>query len=155
MLSLSTEVWDFEGTKEELMQSFCCLNAYNRQFYPQFEESDDDLIVFRTVMLGFQEDAIPFKVSIIFYQENDKEITTIEDVVYPITKEKDSISETSTQWNLKKLTEYYDTETREVKTQSKIMFRMKIFSPKLDEIAKDERMAVVMAMADKESGNFS
>ena len=148
MLSLSTEVWDFEGTKEQLLESFCRLNAYNRQFYPQFQESEasTDIIVFRTVMLGFQEDTIPFQVTVTFYQENDKEITTTKDIVYPITKEKDSISETSTQWYLKKLTEYYDTDTREIKTQSKIMFRMKIISPKLDEIAKDQHM---------ESGNFS
>ena len=146
MLSLSTEVWDFEGTMEDLLMSFCCLNAYNHQFYPQFQydENNDNFIAFRTVMLGFQEDTIPFQVTVTFYQENDKKITTTEEIVYPITKPvDDTFFETSTNWNLKKLTEYYDIETREVKTQSKIMFRMKIFSPKLDGIAKD-----------MESGNF-
>ena len=77
-LSISTEIWDFEGTKEELVNSFCCLNSYNRQFYPQFQEhkDDSDVIVFRTVMLGFQEDTIPFQVTVTFYQKNDKKITT-------------------------------------------------------------------------------
>ena len=153
---MSTEVWDFEGTVHELVESFCCLNAYNHQFYPQFQydENNDNFIAFRTVMLGFQEDTIPFQVTVTFYQENDKKITTTEEIVYPITKPvDDTFFETSTNWNLKKLTEYYDTESREIKSQSKIMFRMKIISPKLDEIAKDEHMA--MAMADKESGNFS
>ena len=141
-LSISTEIWDFEGTKEELVNSFCCLNSYNRQFYPQFTDVDNsDVIVFRTVMLGFQEDTIPFQVTVTFYQENDKKITTTEEIVYPITKPvDDTFFETSTYWSLKKLTEYYDTESREIKTQSKIMFRMKIISPKLDEIAKDKHM---------------
>ena len=141
-LSISTEAWDFEGTKEELVNSFCCLNSYNRQFYPQFQEhkDDSDVIVFRTVMLGFQEDTIPFQVIVTFYQKNDKKITTTEDIVYPITRAKSSIFKTSTQWNLKKLTEYYDTETRRIIYQSNIMFRMKIISPKLDEIAKDKHI---------------
>ena len=146
---MSTEVWDFEGTVHELVESFCCLNAYNHQFYPQFQydENNDNVIAFRTVMLGFQEDTIPFQVTVTFYQENDKKITTTEEIVYPITKPvDDTFFETSTNWNLKKLTEYYDTESREIKSQSKIMFRMKIISPKLDEIAKDQHM---------ESGNFS
>ena len=143
MLSVSTGVWDFEGTVNELMESFCCLNAYNHQFYPQFQydENNDNFIAFRTVMLGFQEDTIPFQVTVTFYQENDKKITTTEEIVYPITKPvDDTFFETSTYWSLKKLTEYYDTESREIKTQSKIMFRMKIISPKLDEIAKDKHM---------------
>ena len=146
---MSTEVWDFEGTVHELVESFCCLNAYNHQFYPQFQYDEDNecAIAFRTVMLGFQEDTIPFQVTVTFYQENDKKITTTEEIVYPITKPvDDTFFETSTYWSLKKLTEYYDTESREIKTQSKIMFRMKIISPKLDEIAKDQHM---------ESGNFS
>ena len=142
MLSVSTGVWDFEGTVNELMESFCCLNAYNHQFYPQFQYDEDNecAIAFRTVMLGFQEDTIPFQVIVTFYQKNDKKITTTEDIVYPITRAKSSIFKTSTQWNLKKLTEYYDTETRRIKYQSNIMFRMKIISPKLDEIAKDKHM---------------
>ena len=73
---MSTEVWDFEGTVHELVESFCCLNAYNHQFYPQFQYDEDNecAIAFRTVMLGFQEDTIPFQVSITFYQENGKKM---------------------------------------------------------------------------------
>ena len=96
---MSTEVWDFEGTVHELVESFCCLNAYNHQFYPQFQydENNDNFIAFRTVMLGFQEDTIPFQVTVTFYQENDKKITTTEEIVYPITKPVDNtFFETST-----------------------------------------------------------
>ena len=73
-----TKKWEFEGTKEKLLASFCCLNAYDRQFYPQFKEVNG-FLVFRTLMLGFQEDTIPFQVTVTFYQENDKEITTTKD----------------------------------------------------------------------------
>ena len=48
--------------------------------------------------------------------------------------------ETSAQFHLKNLTSYYDTETREIKNQSKIIFTMKIVCPKLDEIAKDQNV---------------
>ena len=140
----STKEWDFEGTKEELLASFCSLNAYNRQFYPQFKEVNGCLI-FRTLMLGFQEETIPFQVSITFFHENDKPLPTHGDIVYPITKEKDTIFKTSASYHLDKLTEYYDTETREFKKKSKIIFNMKIISPKLDDIAKDQHV---------ESGNF-
>jgi hypothetical protein len=67
----STKEWNFEGTKEELLESFCCLNAYGRQFYPQFKEVNGYLI-FRTLMCGFQEETIPFQTSITFFNENDK-----------------------------------------------------------------------------------
>ena len=59
-------------------------------------------------------------------------------IVYPITKEKDTIFETAAHYHLKKLTEYYDTETREFKRQAKIIFVIKIISSKLDEIARDQ-----------------
>ena len=96
-------------------------------------------------MLGFQEETIPFEFSITFFHKNDKPLVTNGGIVYPITKEKDTIFETSAQYHLNMLTEYYDTETREFKKKSKIIFNMKIISPKLDEIAKDQHV---------ESGNF-
>ena len=121
MLSVSTGVWDFEGTVNELMESFCCLNAYNHQFYPQFQydENNDNFIAFRTVMLGFQEDTIPFQVSITFKEGNDKKITTIGDPIYPITDGRNARFETFNNVNLKKV-------TREIKNQFKIKFTMKI-----------------------------
>ena len=106
MLSFNlTKEWNFEGTKEELLASFCCLNAYNRQFYPQFKEVNGCLI-FRTLMLGFQEETIPFEFSITFFHKNDKPLVTNGGMVYPITKEKDTIFETSAQYHLNMLTEY-------------------------------------------------
>ena len=134
---------NFEGTKEELFDRFFSLNAYGRQFFPQFKEVNNCLVV-RTLILGLQEEAIPFKVSITFFLENGENFK-FEDKVFPITKRKDTILETSMNCHLKRLTEYYDANTREHKNQSKIDFTLKITSPKLDEIAKDQRV---------ESGNL-
>ena len=36
---------NFEGTKEELFDRFFCVNAYDRQFYPQFKEINNCLMV--------------------------------------------------------------------------------------------------------------
>ena len=150
MLSFDrTKRWNFEGTKEELVASFCCLNAYNRQFYPQFKEVNGYLI-FRTLMHGFQEDTIPFQASITFFRENDKPFPPIGDIVYPITEKNDTFFETSAQYHLSKLTKYYDTETRGFKKQSKIIFNLKIISPKLDEIAKDQNVESGIEDSDEE-----
>ena len=57
---------------------------------------------------------------------------------------------------MKKLTKYYDTETREFKNQDKIIFTMEIVSPKLDEIVKDERERIESGIEDsdeKDSAN--
>ena len=129
---------NFEGTKEELFDQFFCLNAYDRQFFPQFKEVNNCLVV-RTLILGLQEEAIPFKVSVTFFLENGENFK-IEDKVFPITTGKDTILETSMNCHLKRLTEYYDANKREHKNQSKIDFTLKIISPKLDEIAKDQRV---------------
>ena len=142
MLSFNpTKEWNFEGSKEELLSSFCSLNAYDRQFYPQFKEVNNCLAI-RTLMLGFQEETVPFEYSITFFHENDKPYPSIGDFVYPITK--DSFLETSIQYPMEKLTKYYDAETKEFKKQSKIIFTMKIINLKLDEVAKDKNMNNMM-----------
>ena len=62
------------------------------------------------------------------------------DIVYPVTKEKETIFETSSiHCHLEKITKYYDIETKKYKNQSKINVKMKIISrPKLD---NDEKIA--------------
>ena len=71
------------------------------------------------------DNSIPFQVSIVFFHENGNALPPNGDIVYPITKEKDTIFETAAHYHLKKLTEYYDTETREFKRQTKIIFVIK------------------------------
>ena len=46
--------------------------------------------------------------------------------------------------------EYYDAKTREMKNQPKIDFSLKIFSPKLDEIAKDQHFESGIEDTDEE-----
>ena len=135
-MSTEKKELNFEGTKEELVDKFFCVNAYDRQFYPQFKEVNNCLNI-RTLILGLQEEAIPFKVSITFFLENGDNLK-IEDKVYPITEGKDSFLETSMNCHLKKLTKYYDAKTRRLIIPTKIDFSLKIISPKLDEIAKDQ-----------------
>ena len=135
-MSIENKELNFEGTKRELLNQFFCVNAYDHQFYPQFKEVNNCLNI-RTLMLGLQEEAIPFKVSITFFLENGDNLK-IEDKVYPITEEKDSFLETSMNCHLKKLTKYYDAKTRRLIIPTKIDFSLKIISPKLDEIAKDQ-----------------
>ena len=101
-------------------------------------------------MLGFQEETIPFQASITFFHENDKPLATSGGIIYPITQEKDTIFETSTHYHMNKLTKYYDTETRGFKKQSKIIFNLKIISPKLDEIAKDQNAESGIEDSDEE-----
>ena len=36
-MSIENKELNFEGTKEELFDKFFCVNAYDRQFYPQFK----------------------------------------------------------------------------------------------------------------------
>ena len=128
-MSTEDKELNFEGTKEEFLNQFFSVNAYNRQFYPQFKEVNNCLMV-RTLILGFQEEAIPFKVSLTFFLENGERFKH-EDKVYPVTEGKDSILKTSIPCHLDKLTEYYDVKTRELKNQSKIDFSLEIISPKL------------------------
>ena len=135
-MSIENKELNFEGTKRELFNQFFCVNAYDHQFYPQFKEVNNCLNI-RTLMLGLQEEAIPFKVSITFFLENGDNLK-IEDKVYPITEGKDSFLETSMNCHLKKLTKYYDAKTRRLIIPTKIDFSLKIISPKLDEIAKDQ-----------------
>ena len=135
-MSIENKEVNFEGTKRELFNQFFCVNAYDHQFYPQFKEVNNCLNI-RTLMLGLQEEAIPFKVSITFFLENGDNLK-IEDKVYPITEGKDSFLETSMNCHLKKLTKYYDAKTRRLIIPTKIDFSLKIISPKLDEIAKDQ-----------------
>ena len=81
-----TDEWSFEGTKEELFGSFCRLNAYNRQFYPQFKK-DNNRLMFRMIMLGLKEEANPFEVLITFFHDTGT-LFEWKDRVYPITKGK-------------------------------------------------------------------
>ena len=137
---LISKEWKFDGTHAFFARfiSHCSLNVYDKRFYAQFKV-EKGVLILKVLMHGFQKDTTPFEVSITFFDGSNKKITTIEDKVYPITEDKDTIFDTSIiRIPLKRLSRYYDAETGEYKNQSKIIFTMKII--KLNEVAKDQHV---------------
>ena len=129
--------WNFEGTDDELVKVVCCLTStsYFEQFFPQMYIKDNHLY-FKVIMLGHhQENVINFRACFTFFQDNGQQFSR-EDFVYPIT-EKDEKYPFSCE-SLKKLTQYYDLKSMELKQQEKIHFTLKITNAKLDMIAKDK-----------------
>ena len=130
--------WNFDGTKDELVQVTACLTSYKQKFYPKIYIKDENLY-FKVVMLGLQENVLNFNASFTFILANGKRFC-VEDFVYPLTEigkdSKDDFSYVST--SIKKLTEYVDFKTLEFKKQENIQFDLKIINAKLDEIAKDK-----------------
>ena len=136
--------WNFEGTKDELVKVICCLTStkYDQQFFPLMYIKDDHLY-FKVIMLGHQENVMYFKACFTFFQDGGQQISK-EEPVYPITEMEKEYQYSNE--SLKKLTEYYDPKSMELKQQEKIQLNLKITNAKLDEIAKDK------AAADAESG---
>ena len=132
--------WNFDGTKDELVQVTACLTSYKQKFYPKMYIKDEHLH-FKVVMLGLQENVVNFNACFTFFLANGKRFC-VEDFVYPLTKiDKDSKEDFSyVSASIKKLTEYYDFKTMEFKKQENIQFDLKITNAKLDEIAKDKRI---------------
>ena len=142
MLSVSTQEWKFEGTKEELLASFCCLNVYGRQFYPQFNEIGDNCLHFRTLMLGFQDETTPFQMSVTFFNENDKLLLQIGGIVNPITTGLCKRFETSTNVNLKKLYRVFKNQS------TKIIFTMKIVDERAKRLRFDSELCRICMNAE-------
>ena len=120
------------------------MEAYRRQFYPQFYKSGN-LLFFRVVMVGHEFDVSPFQFIITFFLGNIpyKQVQWV-DHVQPILREK-SLLTTGDQcaiFSLKKITEYFDPGTNQYKVHPNVRFALEIFSPKLDEIAKDKDVGV-------------
>ena len=69
-----------------------------------------------------------FKASITFYYENGKQFS-FEDYTYPISREKHLLTtgEQCLSISLKKLTEYYNFDTKEYKSQPNIQFKIELF----------------------------
>ena len=87
-----------------------------------------------------------FKASITFYYENGKQWgCSFEDYIYPISQEKHLLT-TGKQCliiSLEKLTEYYNFDTKEYKSQPNIQFKIELFRERkvrflLDQKKSDE-----------------
>ena len=97
---------------------------------------------FRIVMLGKEEDVVPFKFLITFSVGNEKFSSTFEwqDNIYSINCNKCFLTngEQCAIFSLKKLTEYFDIESKAYKIQPYIQFNLKIFCPNLNlEVANE------------------
>ena len=90
-------------------------------------------------MLDHEVNTIPFDVTMTFFLEDGKNIL-MKDRVFPVTKndKKQDFSILS----LKKVNEYFDAKSMEMKCQPKIDFCLKIVNEKMDEIAKDKNTNV-------------
>ena len=140
--------WNFEGTKDELVKVICCLTStkYDQQFFPLMYLKDEHLY-FKVVILGHQENVMYFKACFTFFQDNGQQLYK-EDFVFPIA-EKEKEYQFSKE-SLKKLTEYYDPKSMELKQQEKIQLNLKITNAKLDEVAKDKAAATVESGLDSD-----
>ena len=128
--------WNFEGTKDKLDKFVCSLTStrYDQQFFCMMFVKDDYLH-FKVVTLGRLENIVHFKACFTFFYDNGQQISK-EEAVYSITDKgkKYQFSKES----MKKLTEYYDLKSMELKQQEKIKLTLKITNAKIDEIAKEK-----------------
>ena len=136
---------NFDVNSSDLTTKILCITAYRHQFYPQFYKSGN-LLYLRVVMVGHEFDVSPFEFVITFFLGNIpyKQVQWV-DHVQPILREK-SLLTTGDQcaiFSLKKITEYFDPETNQYKVHPNVRFSLEIFSPKLDEIAKDKESSGV------------
>ena len=114
----------------------CCLKSHHQEFFPQIYIKNDNLY-FKVVMFGLQERVTDFKACFTFYQGTGKDYNVgVRASVYPMT-ENDNLKGFSIA-SLKKLTEYYDSESLEIKHQDNVRFSLEITDVRLEEMAKEK-----------------
>ena len=127
--------WNFEGSKDKLIK-IVCLRSFQQKFFPQMYVKDG-ILYFKVVMFGLQERVTDFKACFTFYQGTGKDYNVgVRASVYPMT-ENDNLKGFSIA-SLKKLTEYYDSESFEIKHQDNVRFSLEITDVRLEEMAKEK-----------------
>ena len=135
ILKLNHE-WNLEVSENNLNYFVCCLKSHHQDFFPQIYIKNDNLY-FKVVMFGLQERVTDFKAFFTFYQGTGKDYNVgIRTSVYPMTK--DDTKEGFSIVSLKKLTEYYDSESLEIKYQDNVRFSLEITNVRLEEMAKEK-----------------
>ena len=151
-LEMKDDVLEFKGSLEDLEKSTFILNCYGKLFFPQFcvnqQPSKNSfgnlkMLHFWIVGHGNQDEINSFEVLVKFWI-NGRTILT-KDFVIPIRVSKIGFrfgcnDENDMVIPVKKVTQYYDVQSKESKNQEFIEFEMKVTCPKLDEIAKDENV---------------
>ena len=126
------EEWNFDGTKKDLDEIICCLSKYDKKFYPQVFVKNQNLH-FKVIILGQKDKSMSFDVTVTFYLEDGKNIL-MKDRIFPVS-ENDKEHDFSIV-SLKKITEYYDDQSLDLKWQPKINFCLNIINEEMDEIAQ-------------------
>ena len=136
---------EFNGSLEDLKKSTFILECYGKLFYPQFlhVESENKLLHIWVIGYGDRAEINSFEFTIKFWVNG--RTTFAHDFVKPIDIERSERSELYFGEDglilpIKRITQYYDVQSNEFKIQEYIEFEMKVTSPKLDEIAKDEHI---------------
>ena len=135
------EVLEFKGTIDTLKTSTFILNSYKKPFFPQFFVNGNLLNIWVITHGDCLEEASSFNATISFFI-NGKCSQTMCDLAKPMNTEKTLLTsgKFGMSFVLRKLTEYFDHETKNYKNQDYIEFQLKITCEKLDEIAKDENV---------------
>ena len=138
-LEKKNDVLEFKGSLENLKKSHFILECHRRLFYPQFLIREKELKVW-VVGHGDQTEINSFEATIKFWING--RTTFAHDFIKPIEFEKKDVWHSSGQdclvFPIKRIAQYYDFQSNEFKNQEYVEFEMKVTSPKLDEIAKDE-----------------
>ena len=135
ILKLNHE-WNLEVSENNLNYFVCCLKSHHQEFFPQIYIKNDNLY-FKVVMFGLQERVTDFKACFTFHQGTGKDYNVgVRTSVYPMTK--DDTKEGFSIVSLKKLTEYYDSESLEIKHQDNVRFSLEITDVRLEEMAKEK-----------------
>ena len=140
-LTMIGNVLEFKGSLEDLKKKCFILKCHGRLFYPQFHVRTSSNVL-RIWVLGYgdQTEINSFEVTVKFWING--RTTFAHDFVMPIDSPKiaNLIGEECLTFPIKRIAQYYDVQSNEFKDQEYVEFEMKVTSPKLDEIAKDEHI---------------
>ena len=139
-LEMKEDVLEFKGSLEDLKKKNYILNCYGRPFYPQLyvsNHSNNKTLHFWVVGHGNQDEINSFEVLVKFWING--RTTLAHDFVRKIHTYKGILTsgEDGMVIPVKKVTQYYDVQSKKFKIQEFIEFEMKVTCPKLDEAAKD------------------
>ena len=130
----------FKGSMAELKESTFILECHGRLFYPQFRiKEKEELLHIWVIGHGDQSEINSFEVMVKFGING--RTTFANDFIKPIDTDKvwlSQIGQDCMAFPIKRITQYYDIQSKEFKNQDFIRFELKVISPKLDENAKDE-----------------
>ena len=150
-LKMKDDVLEFKGSIEDLKKSIFVLVCYGKPFYPQFYMKED-MFHFWVIGQGDQDEINSFEVTVKFWI--NERTTVAHDFVKSIDDIYDNMlfsGKDGVMIPVKKLTQYYDVQSKKFKNQDFIEFEMKVTCPKLDEVAMEKNENVESGVEDSET----